>query len=149
MAMDIVEKVTLVSAGLFFLTGLCTGVLKYRQIVHSENARAHPYIDVCHRASLLYAFAAILLLKFVEISKLSTTIELIAVCAMLIYFGSAILTYLVHGLLQDTENQMKPPFRVGSIELPRGAVPLHMWTLIIAEIGGFLVLFYGVLIEIL
>jgi len=147
--MDIVEKITLLSAGLFFLTGLLTGVLKYRQIMTSENAQAHPYIDVCHRASLLYAFAAILLLKFVEISRLPTTLELIAVCAILVYFASAILTYLVHGLLRDTENQLKPPFRVGSFELPRGAVPLHMWMLIVAETGGFLVLFYGVLIEVL
>ena len=147
--MDIVEKITIVSAGVFFLVGLLTGILKYIQIMRSENAIAHPYIDICHRASLLYAFATILLLKFVEVSKLPTVIELIAVCSMLVYFGSAILMYLIHGLLQDTDNQLKPPFKMGSIELPKGALPLHMWMLIVAEVGGFLVLFYGVLIEVL
>ena len=146
--MDITEQVTIVSAGVFFLTGLLTGIWKYRQIMASENAQAHPYVDICHRASLLYAFAAILLLKFVEISQLSTTVELIAASAVLIYFSSAIITYMVHGLLQDTENQLKPPFRVGNTAMSARAVSIHMWMLIVAEVGGFIVLFYGVLIEV-
>lgn len=146
--MDSVAKLTIISAGVFFLTGLLTGVIKYRQIAASESATAHPYIDICHRAALLYAFACILLLKFVEISQLPVAVELAAVCALVIYFGAAVLTYLVHGLLRDTDNQLKRPFRLGHGSVPPSAMSAFMWTLIVAEIGGFLVLFYGVLLEV-
>lgn len=147
--MDSATKLTIVSAGVFFLTGLITGVIKYRQIVASEKATAHPYIDIGHRASLLYAFACILLWKFVEISRLSGIVELLAVCALVLYFGASILTYLVHGLLQDTDNQLKHPHRLGRRAMSRTGISVFMWTLIVAEIGGFLVLFYGVLLEVL
>ena len=56
---------------------------------------------------------------------------------------------MVHGALQDTDNQLKPPFRLGDRTLPTLFIVGYMWTLIIAEIGGFSVLFYGVLVAIL
>jgi hypothetical protein len=59
------------------------------------------------------------------------------------YFGIAIATYFVHALLKDTDNQMRAPFRLGSATLPRSVVEALMWSLIAAELGGFVVLFYG------
>jgi uncharacterized protein with PQ loop repeat len=140
------EELAILSAGVFFLTGLLAGVWKYQQIKASAEAQAHPYVDIFHRASLLYAFAAILLAKFAELSQLDNTLELIAVAAVVFYFATAIATYFIHGLLQDTDNQLKPPHAMGSKTVSSGAIALYMWTLIAAEIGGFLVLFYGVLV---
>lgn len=142
------EKLAIFFAGVFFLTALLTGIWKYRQIAGSETGQAHPYVNICHRASLLYAFAAVLLARFAEISQLPNRIELVAMALVLFYFASAIMTYMVHGFLQDTDNQLKPPFSIGKLKLSGGMIALHMWMLIVAEIGGFLVLFYGVLIEI-
>jgi len=51
----------------------------------------------------------------------------------------------MHGIFKDTTNQVKPPFIMGKMPIPSIAVTLFMWSLIVAEIGGFLVLFYGVL----
>lgn len=147
--MEAAQSVAIVSSGVFFLTGLITGIWKYRQIVASEHGQAHPYVDICHRASLLYAFAAILLAKFVEVSQLPGTVELVAVSVVLIYFASAIVTYFVHGLLQDTDNQLKPHFHVGKVQLSPGHISFFMWMLIVAEVGGFLVLFYGVLVAVI
>ncbi len=141
-------NLAIVSAGAFFLTGLLTGTWKYVQIHASEDGQAHPYVDICHRASLLYAFAAMLLAEFARISQLPDTVELAAMSLVLFYFATAILTYFVHGLLRDTENQLKPPFRIGRRSVPGTAISLLMWTLIVAETGGFLVLFYGVLVAI-
>jgi len=143
------ESIAIIAAGLFFLTGLVTGVWKYLQIRDSADGQAHPYVDVCHRASLLYAFASMLLARFAEISKLSERVEIIATVAVLLYFASAILTYAIHGLLKDTDNQLKPPFALGDRKLPGGLVAAHMWMLVTAEIGGFLVLFYGVVRELI
>ena len=38
-------QLAIVSAGVFFLNALLTGVWKYRQIAASDQARAHPYVD--------------------------------------------------------------------------------------------------------
>lgn len=146
--MEAAESLSILSAGIFFLVGLLTGIWKYRQIAASENAEAHPYVDICHRASLMYAFAAILLAKFVEVSQLGNTVELVAVAVVLLYFATAILTYFVHGLLQDTDNQLKTPHRLGNATVSSASMALMMWSLIVAEVGGFLVLFYGVVIAI-
>ncbi|MEH6590505.1 MAG: hypothetical protein V7746_09625 [Halioglobus sp.] len=143
------EKLAIIAAGVFFLSGLLTGIWKYRQIMASDTSEAHPYVDICHRASLLYAFAAILLAKFAEISQLPAHVELAAMAAVLFYFATAIVTYAVHGFLADTTNQLKPPFHIGSATMPRAGISIHMWMLIAAELGGFLVLFYGVLVAIL
>ena len=139
----------ILSAGVFFLVALLSGVWKYLQIRDSENATAHPYVDIAHRASLMYSFAALLLARFAEISQLSESVEWWAVLLPVVYFAYAILLYIIHGALKDTENQLKPPFRMGSLVLPPVFVGLSMWSLIVAEIGGFLVLFYGVLVALL
>ncbi len=62
------STVALWSCGLFFLTGLLTGVWKYIQIRGSEKARAHYYVDVAYRASLMYAFACLVLERFASLS---------------------------------------------------------------------------------
>lgn len=133
------------AAGVFFLTGLLTGVWKYLQIRQSDTATAHVYVDIVHRASLMYSFAAILLVVFAGISQLPQSIELPATLAQLLFFAMAIVTYLIHGVLADTDNQLKRPHRLGKHRLPSAMIGLFMWSLVIAEVGGFLVLFYGVL----
>jgi hypothetical protein len=71
--------------------------------------------------------------------------EFWAVLFPVLYFASAIIMYMLHGALRDAENQLKPPFHLGKMPLPTLFIVGYMWTLIVAEIGGFLVLFYGVL----
>ena len=136
----------IIAAGIFFLTALLTGVWKYLQIRASEEAIAHPYVDIAHRASLMYSFAALLLSRFAEISQLSPVVEWWAVALPLFYFAYAIVLYIIHAALKDTDNQLKPPFKIGAVALPSSFIGLSMWSLAVAEIGGFCVLFYGVLI---
>jgi len=143
--MEPAESLAIVMAGVFFLNGLLTGVWKYLQIRSSESATAHPYVDIAHRASLLYSFAALLLAKFAEISQLPSTVEFFAVLFPLLFFAGATVLYMLHGYLQDTDNQLRPPFTMGRMHMPAWAIAAQMWALIVAEIGGFLVLFYGVL----
>jgi hypothetical protein len=139
----------IIAAGVFFLTALLTGVWKYVQIRASEDAQAHPYVDIAHRASLMYSFATMLLARFAEISQLPQNVEWWAVLFPVVYFGYAILVYIIHGALRDTENQLKPPFKMGSRQMSSVSISISMWSLVVAEIGGFLVLFYGVLVAIL
>lgn len=60
--------VTVLASGLIFLWSLVLGIWKYRQMATSPDHVAHPYVDIAHRAALLYAFATMLLAVFVELS---------------------------------------------------------------------------------
>jgi len=144
--MDNASKLTLIASGVFFLTGLLTGIWKYITIVKSEGHDAPRYISVSHQASLHYAFAALVLLKLLEFSPYTETINLLAVAFPLFFFALAIATYIAHGILQDTDNQFKKPYQFGRILLPPPLFHAFVWLLIIGEVGGFLVLFVGVLI---
>ncbi len=137
--MEPAAKLAVTAAGVFFLTALITGIWKYLQMRDSPTGRAHVYVDTAHRASLLYSFAALLLERFVELSTFSSGVELVATAFPLLFFAAAIANYIVQGRLAETENMLAGPKGRTS------AVTGFMVALIVAEIGGFLVLFLGFL----
>jgi amino acid transporter len=129
-------KVVLLLAGLMFLWALLLGVMKYRQMATSEEALAHPYTDTAHRAALLYSFALLLVATFVELSGWGTLVNLLAAAALAFYFYAAVFGYMVRGWKQDTDNQFRDPVH---------GLHAFMVALIVAEIGGWLVLMAGFL----
>jgi hypothetical protein len=138
-------RLCVIASGVFFMTALLTGAWKYFHIARSATATAPIYVDIAHRASLLYSFAALLLAVFAYFSAWSETVNLVAAAMPLLFFVLAIGGYVIHGILRDTDNQFLKPHRVGPLALPRGAIASFMWALMLAEIGGFAVLFAGVL----
>lgn len=136
---------TYTACGIFFLTGLVTGVWKYYHIHSSEEAQAPVYVDIAHRSSLMYSFATLVLAKFVELSPYSETITFWSAAAPIVFFALAISTYVIHGILKDTDNQMKKPHKLGTFTLPNWMIITFMMALTIAEIGGFVILFVGFL----
>jgi hypothetical protein len=133
---DAATKAVLLAAAGMFLWALLLGVWKYNQIATSESHQAHPYVDIAHRAALLYSFALLLVATFVQLSGWSELVNLLAAGAMTLYFYAAVASYAMHGWRRDTDNQF------------RDAVPgTHtlMISLIVAEIGGWLVLIAGFL----
>jgi preprotein translocase subunit SecG len=131
-------RVTLLAAGLIFLLALALGVWKYRQMATSPDYLAHPYVDIAHRAALLYSFATLLIAVFVELSGWPAWVNLTAAMVVVAFFVIAILTYMNHGRKRDTTNQFE--------HADRG---LHagMLALIVAEIGGFAILLAGFVYE--
>ena len=129
-------KAVLLSAGLIFIGALLLGVWKYRQMAASPKGLAHPYVDVAHRAALLYSFATLLIAVFVELSGWSTAVNLVAAFAVIAFFVGAISGYVYNGITRDTDNR----FREGD-ELP--GQHQFMWALIVVEIVGFSVLLAG------
>ncbi len=127
-------KAVLLAAAVMFLWALLLGVWKYRQIVESEESKAHPYVDIAHRAALLYSFALLLVATFVELSGWGTAVNLIASGAMAFYFFAAVAGYALHGHRRDTDNQFRDP---------APGTNAFMMTLIAAEIVGWLVLTAG------
>jgi hypothetical protein len=127
-------KITLLAAGLIFLLALVLGVWKYRQIMVAPDHRAHPYVDIAHRAALLYSFATLLLAAFVELSAWPAWVNLTAAMIVVFFFVAAIVGYISHGVRRDTVNQFESPDR---------ALRVTMVLLIVGEIGGFGVLLAG------
>jgi len=135
----------LLAAGVFFMTGLLTGLWKYRCIATSETATAPVYVDIAHRTALMYAFSALLLREFVPYSPLSPAGTIWAAGIPLLFFAAAIATYVIHGILRDTDNQLRNPHRLGQRTLPALMIHGFMWALAIGEIGGFAILLWGFL----
>lgn len=126
--------ITVLAAGLIFLVALILGAWKYRQMAASPDHLAHPYVDIAHRAALLYAFATLLVAVFVELSAWPAWLNLTAAMVLVFFFVAAIASYVRHGLARDTTNQFARPapgLRAGMTALMTG------------EIGGFLVLLTG------
>jgi preprotein translocase subunit SecG len=136
-SLGIDTKVTLLTAGLIFLLALVLGVWKYRQIMVSDDHRAHPYVDIAHRAALLYSFATLLIAAFVELSAWPAWVNLTAAMVVVFFFAGAILSYIGHGARRDTVNQFENPNR---------GTAISMVLLIAGEIGGFGVLLAGFIV---
>lgn len=130
--------VALFASGGFLLTGLVTGVWKYWHMMGSDEGTAPTYVDIAHRAALLYSFASIVIYEFVQLSPFSETANLIAVVAPISFFALAVGSYVTHGVVGDTDNQFRDSGIIDPTVL-RGV----MWALIVAEIGGVTLLFIG------
>ncbi len=144
--MTLAEQISLSAAFGFLMTGLLTGIWKYRHIATSADATAPAYVDIAHRASLMYSFAAVVLAQLAAASAFSDRVNTVAAVSALSFFAFAILSYLIHGILQDTDNQLRRPHRLGATTLPGWLMALSMWLLIVAEVGGALVLGAGAMI---
>ena len=133
---DPAARLAMCGAALFFMAGLMTGVWKYYGIRTSPKAEAPYYTNIAHRAALLYSFSAILLALFASLSALPDWMNTVAVAALLFFFSSAILRYILLVIKNDTENQHLDPAN------PTGEL-IFLSLLIVGEVGGFLVLVIG------
>ncbi|MDP3875605.1 MAG: hypothetical protein Q8Q50_01350 [Methylobacter sp.] len=123
-------------AGLFFMTGLVTGVWKYSCIISTPEFKAPYYVDIAHRSALLYSFAALLIAVFAYLSAFSPWVNILATIAPLLFFAIAIAKYITLGIENKTNNSLRDS------ENP-SVDKIIMTTLMVAEIGGFSVLLVG------
>lgn len=132
--MNLAIKLTLAAAGLFLFVGLIGGVLKYRGIMTSPSHRAHPYIDVAHRAALMYSFAALVMAELLRYSPYPVSVQLLITGVPLFFFATAIGQYFRLGLLGGPTNQ----FRERNFNTTWG-----MALLIVGELGGIGAIVWG------
>ena len=128
--------IALSASGIFFMTGLITGVWKYRCMRNHPQAEAPFYVNTAHRAALLYAFAAQLLAVFATLSAFPAWLNTIAVIPPLLFFGIGIAHYIQLGLTTNSNNSLRD-----STDKAKDYLILNV--LSVAEIGGFSVLLLG------
>lgn len=136
MVLDHPVAVSILASGIFLMVGLLSGIWKFFGILKSEKGQAHPYVDIAHRAALLYSFASLVLAALVYFSPYSYGVQMGAVLTPIFFFALAIATYLYHGAVKDTENQFQPSSALSNVV---------MVLLIVGEIGGVAVLIVGFL----
>lgn len=135
----------IVSAGVFLLVGLFSGLWKFLQMWRSEQGLAHPYVDIAHRASLLYGFACITLAVLAHFSMFKPNYNLFAAAIVIVFFALAVAGYLIQAALNGPDNQLRKPHKLGKHAMPRAGLAVFMVALVLAEIGGTLYLFAGAL----
>lgn len=128
-------------AGLFFMTGLVTGVWKYFCIISTLEFKAPHYVDIAHRSALVYSFAALLIAVFAYLSAFSQSVNILATIAPLLFFAIAIVKYITLGITNKTNNSLRDS------ENP-SLDKIIMTTLMVAEIGGFSVLLAGFFVRV-
>lgn len=133
-------------SGIFLWVGMLTGVWKYYQIRHSAQARAHYYVDIAHRSSLLYAPASLIIAILAHFSVWSDGLNFTFVLINLFFFSFSILSYVLHGWLKDTTNQFKQPHQMGRWHLPKWMLSSAMIFLIIGELVATTGLLLGTMI---
>ena len=142
-------ELSIIFSGIFLWVGMLTGVWKYYQIRKTELARAHYYVDIAHRSSLLYAAASLILAALSYFTVLSDMWTLACVIANLFFFAMSILTSIIHGLLKDTTNQFKQPHQLGQRAIPAWCMTLMMLSLIIVELVATAILLCGTIAKFL
>lgn len=129
-------RVVLGCSGGFLLLGMLSGVWKYRAMAASREHRAPVYVDILHRASLLYSFACVVIAHFAEASPYPEWLTLAFSLLTIAFFVVAVVNYALLGL-RGVDNQ----FEERSFSTVWG-----IRILAVAELVGFGGLFVGFLI---
>ena len=132
------SALALLAAGVFFMAGLVMGAWKYACMRRSERMEAPFYVNIAHRAALMYAFASVLIAIFAALSAFPLHWNLTGVLALISFFALAIGHYVHLGLTTTTKNHM----RDNSDNRTHFMV---MNLLTAAEISGFTILFGGMI----
>lgn len=80
-----------------------------------------------------------------ERSRWPDWVDNLAILVSVLFFALAVASYVLHGWLRDTDNQLARPHRLGNRTVPPAAMVAFMLALIAGEIGGLLVLISGFL----
>jgi hypothetical protein len=132
--MSLAIKLSLAASGIFLLVGMLSGILKYRGMLNRPDHQAPAYIDIAHRAALLYSFACLVISELLRYSPYSATLEVWFALAPISFFAIAVGQYLILGFRNQTDNQ----FRERNFNTTWG-----MLLLIVAEVGGFGAILFG------
>lgn len=132
--MELSVAIAIVLAGAMLLVGMITGTWKYIEMMRSPERRAPRYVNIAHRAALLYACATSVLALLAWLSPLPQWLEITAITIDSTFFFVATGTYIKLGVqrLEHTQYKTKS-FTTGA----------GTWILAAAEISTTLVLFIG------
>lgn len=132
--MNTAVKISLLASGAFLLAAMLIGIAKYRQMLERETHQANAYVDIAHRAALLYSFAALVIAELAKYSPFTEKFLMIIVVVPLALFALTIAQYARLGWLGREETQFAER---------NFTTVWFMYGLIAGEIGGVALLVGG------
>lgn len=129
-----IERTSVLAAGVLLAVGMASGVWKWREMVRSAEHRAPMYVDILHRASLLYACATLVLGHLAALSAFADALNWGAFWTAYAYFAITLAVYAFHGA-RRTDRTM---FSKRNLITGPGMV-----LLVIGELGSTLLLLVG------
>lgn len=132
--LEVSVALAIVGAGVLLLIGMLTGTWKYVEMRRSPEAKAPMYVDIAHRAALMYSSAMAVCALLAYLSPWAQNLEIAAVLGNFSFFLIATLTYVKLGAERVGQTQYKERnFTTG----------FGTWVLIVVEIGSTLILLGG------
>ena len=141
--MNLSMKIALLFSVIFFMTGLVTGLWKYRRIMSSPDRTAPPYVSTAHRSSFTYSFAALLVSILLGQNPYPGWLNMTITVTLMAFFSITMISYIACGLEGITGSQFAEPPAVGGEAGRR----LLMIVLTCAEIIGFGLLAAGFIVR--
>ncbi|MGB7070834.1 MAG: hypothetical protein WBD22_15185 [Pyrinomonadaceae bacterium] len=135
--MTLAVKISLLFSGAFLLVGMLLGIWKYAKTMASAEHRAPVYVDIAHRASLLYGFACLVIAKLAEYSPYVDSVTIAAVSIPILFFALTVIGYVRQGYLNQTDNMFAARTFVTT---------WFMYALIAGEVGGVALLLIGFIV---
>lgn len=133
-SIELSVALAIVLAGAMLLVGMATGTWKYIEMMRSPERRAPRYVNIAHRAALLYACAMGVLALLAWLSPLPQWLEIAAISIDSLFFFIATGTYIQLGIRRVERTQ----YHTRNFTTGAGT-----WILAFAEIGTTLILFVG------
>ncbi|HOD13909.1 MAG TPA: hypothetical protein PK307_00785 [Spirochaetota bacterium] len=131
--MNLSMKIALLFSSVYFMTGLVTGVWKYRCIRKSKERTAPFYVNVAHRSSFTYSFAALLVSILLGQSPYPGWLNMTITVTLMTFFTITMASYIANGIKGLNETQFASPPATGG----EAGRDLFMTALILAEIIAF------------
>jgi hypothetical protein len=141
--MNLSMKIALLFSSLYFMTGLVTGIWKYRSILRSPDNEAPRYVSTAHRSSFTYSFAALLVSILLGQSPYPGWLNMTITVALMTFFTITIFGYIGYGRRGGSDSQFAEPPAFGG----ESGRSLLMTLLIVGEIAGFGLLTLGFIIR--
>ena len=127
-------KLSLLSSGVFLLLGMLIGIIKYQRMLSTPEHMAPVYINIAHRAALLYSFAMLVVAALLEHGNGSIKVQIGATLSLLVFLSLTVFGYLAHGLSNKTDNMFRERNWITT---------WYMYFLIVGEIGGLSIILWG------
>jgi hypothetical protein len=140
------EKILISAAAYFLMQSYIFGIVKYRQMMNSDNAKANFYVNMSHNAPILYIAATLLLTVFAHYSVFSDIVNTCAATSIIGFYLSANLLNNFNALKGVNRTAIRGIKAQGP--KPVGVLNIYMGCLVVAQVGGSLILTSGAMVGI-
>ena len=139
--MNLSEKILISGAAYLLMQSYVFGIIKYRQMMASNNSNANYYVNMSHNAPILYIAASLLLAVFARLSLYPDYINVTAAASIVAFYIIANVNMSINAFKGVNYSVLRKIKRNGESNIL--LVHLYICLLVTAQFGGSIVLVSG------